>query len=60
MTQKRRVVVTGIGAVTPLSSNIKNTWERLLNSESGINKITIFDPTESPCKIAGEVKFGDG
>jgi 3-oxoacyl-[acyl-carrier-protein] synthase II len=58
MTEKRRVVVTGIGAVTPLAANVKATWEKLLNSQSGISHITIFDPSESPCKIAGEVKFG--
>jgi len=60
MTQKRRVVVTGIGAITPLSNTAEGTWTRLIKSESGIDRITIFDPTESPCKIAGEVKFGDG
>ncbi len=60
MTQKRRVVVTGIGAVTPLSANAEGTWKKLINSESGIGTITIFDPTDSPCKIAGEVKNGDG
>lgn len=52
---KRRVVVTGIGAVTPLSSNINETWKKLINSESGIGNITIFDPEDSPCKIAGEI-----
>jgi 3-oxoacyl-[acyl-carrier-protein] synthase II len=60
MTQKRRVVVTGLGAVTPLSANVENTWKKLLNSESGIATITGFDTTECPCKIAGEIKFGDG
>lgn len=60
MTQKRRVVVTGIGAVTPLYDNAEGTWKRLINSESGIGRITIFDPTDSPCKIAGEVKFAQG
>lgn len=60
MIQKRRVVVTGIGAVTPLSSDVKGTWKKLTNGESGIGKITIFDASDSPCKIAGEVKFGDG
>ncbi len=58
MTQKRRVVVTGIGAVTPLYSNAEGTWKKLINGESGLGNITIFDPAESPCKIAGEVKFG--
>ncbi len=57
MTQKRRVVVTGIGAVTPLSSNAESTWKKLLNSESGIGNISLFDTTDCPCKIAGEVKY---
>jgi len=56
----RRVVITGIGAVTPLSSTIEGTWKKLINAESGLGRITIFDPTESPCKIAGEVKMGEG
>ena len=60
MTQKRRVVVTGIGAVTPLFSTAEGTWKKLINSESGIGKISLFDTTECPCKIAGEVKYGDG
>ncbi len=60
MTEKRRVVVTGVGAVTPLSSNAEGTWKKLINAESGIGRITIFNPEESPCKIAGEVKYGDG
>lgn len=60
MTQKRRVVVTGIGAVTPLSENIESSWKKLVNGESGLGMITIFDTTESPCKIAGEVKYGEG
>ena len=51
----RRVVVTGIGGVTPLAKNIEKSWEKLINSESGIKKITIFDPENSPCKIAGQI-----
>lgn len=54
---KRRVVITGIGAVTPLAANINTSWKKLINSESGLGNITIFDPIESPCKIAGEVKM---
>ena len=57
---KRRVVVTGIGAVTPLSANIENSWKKLIAGQSGINKISLFDPKDSPCKIAGEVKMSDG
>ncbi|MDX2083278.1 MAG: beta-ketoacyl-ACP synthase II [Rickettsiales bacterium] len=59
MTQKRRVVVTGIGAVTPLSATAQGSWKKLINGESGIGKISFFDTTESPCKIAGEVKSGN-
>jgi 3-oxoacyl-[acyl-carrier-protein] synthase II len=60
MTQKRRVVITGIGAVTPLSDNIESSWKKLIAGESGIGMLTIFDTTDSPCKIGGEVKYGDG
>jgi 3-oxoacyl-[acyl-carrier-protein] synthase II len=58
MTQKRRVVITGVGAVTPLSENAQGSWTKLINGESGIGKISIFDASESQCKIAGEVKCG--
>jgi len=58
--QKRRVVVTGIGAVTPLSATAEGTWKKLVNGESGLSKITIFNAEECPCKIAGEVKHGVG
>lgn len=54
------MVITGIGAVTPLSANAEGTWNKLINAESGIGKITLFDASECPCKIAGEVKHGDG
>lgn len=57
---QRRVVVTGIGAVTPLSSNIESSWKKIINSESGIGNITIFDSPDMPCKVAAEVKFGVG
>lgn len=58
MHQKRRVVITGIGAITPLAVNFESSWKKLINSESGIGKITHFDPVDSPCKVAGEVEFG--
>ncbi len=60
MTQKRRVVITGIVAVTPLADNIASSWKKSINGESGIGMISIFYTTDSPCKIAGEVKYGDG
>ena len=58
MTQKRRVVVTGIGAVTPLAATAESTWKKLIAGQSGLGNITIYDAAESPCRIAGEVKFG--
>ena len=60
MTEKRRVVVTGIGAVTPLSDNAQSTWNKLIEGQSGLGNITIFDASQSPCTVAGEVKCGEG
>ncbi len=60
MNQKRRVVVTGIGAITPLSTTAEGTWQKLINGQSGLGKISLFDTTDCPCKVAGEVKYGDG
>lgn len=52
---ERRVVVTGIGVVSPLGNNLASTWESLKNGVSGIKTITLVDPEPYPCKIAGEV-----
>ncbi|MCW9039725.1 MAG: beta-ketoacyl-ACP synthase II, partial [Rhodospirillales bacterium] len=56
----RRVVVTGIGLVTPLGCGVETSWKRLINGESGIGPITMFDVSDLPAKIAGEVPQGDG
>ncbi|MDQ6799282.1 MAG: beta-ketoacyl-ACP synthase II [Acidobacteriota bacterium] len=53
---KRRVVVTGIGMISPLGIGNDATWQGLLAGKSGIGRITKFDPTAFACKIAGEVK----
>lgn len=58
--QKRpRVVITGLGAVTPLALNVPETWEGLLAGRSGIGPITQFDASDLPCQIAGEAKGFD-
>lgn len=52
----RRVVVTGVGAVTPLGNSMEETWANLLEGKSGIGPITKFDTTQFDVKFAGEVK----
>ncbi len=51
----RRVVVTGLGMVSPLGCGVEPTWRRLLAGESGLGPITSFDASDLPCRIAGEV-----
>jgi 3-oxoacyl-[acyl-carrier-protein] synthase II len=55
----RRVVVTGLGMVTPLASGVAPTWSRLLAGESGIRRIESFDVSDLPAKIGGMVPRGD-
>jgi 3-oxoacyl-[acyl-carrier-protein] synthase II len=55
----RRVVVTGMGLVTPLGVGTEYVWKRIINGESGISGIQSFDVSDLPCKIAGEVPLGD-
>ena len=56
----RRVVVTGLGLVTPLACGVEETWSRLLAGESGAGPITRFDPSNVLTSYACEVPFGDG
>jgi 3-oxoacyl-[acyl-carrier-protein] synthase II len=56
----RRVVVTGLGMVTPLGCGVEPTWKRLLKGESGAGKIDSFDVSDLACKIACEIPRGDG
>ncbi len=55
----RRVVVTGLGLVTPLGTGVEKTWKAICAGESGIGRITRFDPTGYDAQIAGEVKDFD-
>src|SRR5688572_13053964 len=52
----RRVVVTGLGLITPLGTGIQKTWEGICKGTSGVDRITSFDASEYPSQIAGEVK----
>ena len=52
----RRIVITGIGVLTPLGNDIETTWDSLTGNIPGIGYITKFDPSGLPCRIAGELK----
>ena len=56
----RRVVVTGLGMVTPLACGVETTWRRLIQGQSGARRIESFDVSDLPCKIAGQIPRGDG
>jgi len=55
----RRVVVTGIGLVTPLGGDVKSTWDGLIAGKSGVRKIDRFDVSDLPAKVAGQVPYGE-
>ena len=57
---KRRVVITGIGIVSPLANGREATWERLIAGKSGAGKIDNFDASDLPCKIAFQVPWVSG
>ncbi|MDE5102544.1 MAG: beta-ketoacyl synthase N-terminal-like domain-containing protein, partial [Trichodesmium sp. St19_bin2] len=61
MTNKelKRVVVTGMGAITPIGNTLSEYWDGLLNGKSGVGKITLFDSSKHKCCIAAEVKGFD-
>ena len=52
----RRVVITGMGAVSPVGNDLPSTWRALLEGHSGVGPITCFDASAFPIRIAGEVK----
>ena len=54
----RRVVITGMGVVTPLACGLEHSWKRLINAQSGITAIKSFDVSDLPAKIAGQIKEG--
>ena len=56
---KRRVVVTGLGLITPVGIGVAESWANIINGQSGIGKITKFDCSSFPSQVAGEVKNFD-
>ena len=56
----RRVVITGLGMLSPLACGVEKTWERLLAGESGAGRIEHFDASNLTCQIACEIPLGDG
>ncbi|MFD2677924.1 beta-ketoacyl-ACP synthase II [Camelimonas lactis] len=56
----RRVVVTGLGMVTPLGGNVEATWSNVLAGKSGASAITTFDVSDIACRIACQIPLGDG
>ncbi|MDX3893589.1 beta-ketoacyl-ACP synthase II [Pusillimonas sp.] len=56
---KRRVVITGLGIVSPVGNSVESAWDNIVNGRSGVGRITRFDPSAFNAQIAGEVKDFD-
>ena len=59
MVERRRVVVTGMGVISPLGNTLDEFWTRVIAGESGISKMTLVDTDKYPCKVAGEIRDWD-
>ena len=59
MEKPRRVVITGLGVISPVGNTVKDLWDSLVRGTSGAARLTLFDPTEYPTQIAAEVKGFD-
>jgi len=57
---RKRVVITGLGCISPVGNDVPTTWDNIIAGVSGVDTITHFDPSEYKCKIAAEVKGFDG
>jgi len=57
--QNKRVVITGLGAITPIGKNLADYWDSLLQGRSGVGAVTLFDASKHACQIAAEVKDFD-
>ena len=56
----RRVVITGLGLVSPLANGVEKTWERLLEGKSAARRVTEFEVDDLACQIACRIPVGDG
>ena len=56
---EKRVVITGLGAITPIGKDVNQTWEGIGNKKCGIDKITLFDASNFKTSLAAEVKNYD-
>ncbi len=56
----RRVVITGMGMLTPLACGVEETWSRIIAGQSGADRIKSFDASNMPCQVACEIPLGDG
>src|SRR6476646_10788262 len=56
MQSRRRVIITGLGAVSPVGNSVPEIWRNLLEGKSGLGNITLFDATDFAIKVVGEVK----
>jgi len=59
MSKQRRVVITGLGVVSPIGNDLETFWKALLEGRSGVKRLACFDPTHFTSKIAAEVKDFD-
>ena len=55
----KRVVITGLGAITPLGTTVNDFWDKLINGISGIGPMTLCDASNYSCRVAGEIKHFD-
>jgi 3-oxoacyl-(acyl-carrier-protein) synthase len=56
MNSEQRIVITGMGAVSPVGLNCEQTFSSLIEGQSGISRVSLFDPSKLACQVAGEVK----
>ena len=56
---RRRVVITGMGVLSPLGNTVEETWTRAIAGESGVRRLTLVDPSGYPCQVGGEVRGFD-